>query len=266
MVEEHAGDSNFTSVDPYMAIIDFTIDSKIRIREALLKIDANKKGFLIVLDGSSVVGTLTDGDIRRAFIRGYDFDDTLMDIYTSPFHFLTLNDTFAAVINYFKDSKVKFLPILDDAMQLCNIITKQNMHALLLQNIAYDPLYPFCDMDESLLDHEIYPRPWGFYKTAFLNQFCQCKTITVNPKSSLSLQKHLRREEHWIIVHGEGSARVADEVFTVKAGCHIHIPRETLHRLMNNSEKEALIVTEVQLGDYFGEDDIIRIEDEYGRS
>lgn len=248
-----------------LLFVNYVIDKTSSIISALAKIDANKKGFLIVLDGSSVVGTLTDGDIRRAFIRGYNFNDTLMEIYTSPFHYLTLNDTFASVISYFKDSNVKFLPILGDDMQLCNIITKQNMHALLLQNIAYDPLYPFSYMDESLLDHEIYPRPWGFYKTAFLNQFCQCKTITVNPKSSLSLQKHLRREEHWIIVHGEGSARVADEVFTVKAGCHVHIPRGTLHRLINNSEKEALIVTEVQLGDYFGEDDIIRIEDEYGR-
>jgi len=230
------------------------------------EINRNKKGFLIVLDGQKVVGTITDGDIRRALIGGISPDVHIDGIYVANFTYLTLEDGLHRVIECFKLAGVKFLPILDDAMQLCNIITKQNMHALLLQNIAYDPLYPFCDMDESLLDHEIYPRPWGFYKTAFLNQFCQCKTITVNPKSSLSLQKHLRREEHWIVVHGEGSARVADEIFTVKAGCHVHIPRGTLHRLMNNSEKESLIVTEVQLGDYFGEDDIIRIEDEYGRN
>ena len=243
----------------------YTADKSASLIQVMEKINKNKKGFLIVLDGQRVVGTITDGDIRRALIRGISPDVNIHEIYVAKFTYLTLEDGLPQVIEYFKLAGVKFLPILDNSMQLCNIITKQNMHALLLQNIAYDPLYPFCDMDESLLDHEIYPRPWGFYKTAFLNQFCQCKTITVNPKSSLSLQKHLRREEHWIVVHGEGSARVADEVFTVRAGCHIRIPRGTLHKLMNNSEKESLIVTEVQLGDYFGEDDIIRVEDEYGR-
>ena len=243
----------------------YITDKSTSLIQVMEKINKNKKGFLIVLDGQKVVGTITDGDIRRALIRGISPEVNIDEIYVANFTYLMLEDGLPRVIECFKLAGVKFLPILDDAMQLCNIITKQNMHALLLQNIAYDPLYPFCDMDESLLDHEIYPRPWGFYKTAFLNQFCQCKTITVNPKSSLSLQKHLRREEHWIVVRGEGSARVADEVFTVRAGCHVHIPRGTLHRLMNDSKNESLIVTEVQLGDYFGEDDIIRIEDEYGR-
>lgn len=243
----------------------YTTDKSSSVIQVMEKINRNKKGFLIVLDGCAVAGTITDGDIRRALIRGFSPEVNINDIYVAKFTYLTLEDELPQVIECFKLAGVKFLPILDNAMQLRNIITKQNMHALLLQNIAYDPLYPFCDMDESLLDHEIYPRPWGFYKTAFLNQFCQCKTITVNPKSSLSLQKHLRREEHWIVVRGEGSARVADEVFTVRAGCHVHIPRGTLHRLMNDSKNESLIVTEVQLGDYFGEDDIIRVEDEYGR-
>lgn len=243
----------------------YTTDKSSSVIQVMEKINRNKKGFLIVLDGCAVAGTITDGDIRRALIRGFSPEVNINDIYVAKFTYLTLEDELPQVIECFKLAGVKFLPILDNAMQLRNIITKQNMHALLLQNIAYDPLYPFCDMDESLLDHEIYPRPWGFYKTAFLNQFCQCKTITVNPKSSLSLQKHLRREEHWIVVRGEGSARVADEVFTVRAGCHVHIPRGTLHRLMNDSKNESLIVTEGQLGDYFGEDDIIRVEDEYGR-
>jgi len=248
-----------------MDISLYTTDKSASVISVMEKINRNKKGFLIVLDGQRVVGTITDGDIRRALIRGISPDVNIDEIHVANFTYLTLEDGLPWVVECFKLPGVKFLPILDEGMQLCNIITKQNMHALLLQNIAYDPLYPFCDMDESLLDHEIFPRPWGFYKTAFLNQYCQCKTITVNPKNSLSLQKHLRREEHWVVVHGEGSARVADEVFTVRAGCYIHIPRGTLHRLMNDSEKESLIVTEVQLGDYFGEDDIIRIEDEYGR-
>ena len=248
-----------------MDISLYTTDNKSSIILVMKKINTNKKGFLLVLDGKKLVGTITDGDIRRALIHGISPDSDIQAIYVSSFQYLTMDDGIEEVIERFKQANVKFLPIVDDDMYLRNIITKPNMHALLLQNISYDPAYDFCGMDDSLLEHEIYARPWGFYKTAFLNQYCQCKTIYVNPKSSLSLQKHLQREEHWIIVHGEGIARIGDEVMQISAGSSVHIAVGVLHRLSNTSEKDSLIVTEVQLGNYFGEDDIIRVEDEYGR-
>ena len=79
------------------------------------------------------------------------------------------------------------------------------------------------------------------------------------------MQKHLKREEHWIIVNGVGNAIINDKTITIKEGSHLHIPRNTIHRLINTSDSAFLILAEVQLGDYFGEDDIIRIEDEYHR-
>lgn len=236
------------------------------LMEAMQKIDRNRKGFLVVVDEGRVVGTLTDGDIRRALILGKNLDSHVSDVFIRNFRYVQTTDSFDDVIELFKDTKVKFLPIVDEKMQLCNIITKTNLHSLLLQDLSYNPFYPFDSLDDGLLEHEIYPRPWGHYKTTFLNQYCQCKILRVNPKGVLSLQMHQKRDEHWSIVHGTGEVRVGNDVITATPGDSFLIPRNTLHRLKNTSETESLIVAEIQTGEYFGEDDIVRIEDNYGRA
>lgn len=246
-------------------IIDYVINKDSTILKTMDKINKNKKGFVIVVDENKVCGVLTDGDIRRELIKNENLNKNINNIYTKDFTYLTLNDGFKKVVEFFKDKNIKFLPILDNDKKLINIITKDNLHTLLLQNIEYTPLYDFDSLDDSVLEHEIYPRPWGFYKTVILNDFCQCKIITLKPNSSISLQKHSRREEHWIIVNGHGEAIIDSKKIKIKEGTHIHIPKNTIHRLINTSNSEFLILTEVQLGDYFGEDDIIRIDDEYNR-
>lgn len=235
------------------------------ILEAMQKIDGNRKGFLIVVDEGRVVGTLTDGDIRRALIHGKTLDGSVSDVFVHDFKCVRVTDSFDDVIELFKDSKVKFLPIVDDTMQLCNIITKTNLHSLLLQDLSYNPYYSFESLDDELQEHEIYPRPWGYYKTTFLNQYCQCKILRVNPKGVLSLQMHHKRDEQWCVVHGLGEVQIGDGIFSAAPGDAFEIPRGALHRLRNLSDTESLIVTEVQMGEYFGEDDIVRVEDVYGR-
>ncbi|MBO5368705.1 CBS domain-containing protein [Methanocorpusculum sp.] len=244
----------------------FSICLDASIVDAMQKIDENKKGFLIVMDNEVVVGTLTDGDIRRAIINGHSPQSNISDIFVHDFTYVKSTDSFNHIIELFKDTKVKFIPIVDDEMRLCNVITKSNLHTLLLQDIPYDAFYPFNVLDDSLLEHEIYPRPWGYYKTTLLNKYCQCKIIRVNPHGVLSLQLHHKRDEQWIIVHGKGVVQIGDEIFEARPGYSFTIPRETIHRLRNSSDSESLIIAEVQMGEYFGEDDIIRIEDEYGRT
>lgn len=244
----------------------YIIESTASIIEAMKKIDSNRKGFLIVVDSAGkVLGTLTDGDIRRALIRSNTLNGTIQDIYTKDFTHIGVKDTLPQVVESFKKEGVDFLPVLDDNKRLCNVITKSNLHALILQNIQYNSSLNFSEFDDSLMEHEIYPRPWGYFKTVLLSKYCQCKTISVNPKSSISLQKHLQREEHWIVIHGTGFALVGENKFSIENGCCVHIPKNTIHRLINISEDDTLMVIEVQLGEYFGEDDIIRFEDEYGR-
>jgi len=107
--------------------------------------------------------------------------------------------------------------------------------------------------------------PWGKWIVVHEDETFRVKRIDVLPGRRLSYQKHAKREEHWYVVRGrarvtiDGADRLLDE------GNCISIPRGALHRI-ENIGKETLIFIEVQRGDYFGEDDIVRIADDYGRA
>lgn len=116
-----------------------------------------------------------------------------------------------------------------------------------------------------MVDYEIFQRPWGFYKTTVLNDYFQSKVISVKPGQQLSLQSHNHREEHWIVAHGKGTVQIEQSEIRIESGSSLFIPKGTKHRLTNTDSSENLIITEVQIGDYLGEDDIVRYEDNYGR-
>jgi len=107
-------------------------------------------------------------------------------------------------------------------------------------------------------------RPWGNYQAIEKGRNWQVKRIQVNPKCSLSLQKHNYRAEHWIVVSGEAYVEIDNKVIILKENQSTFIPVGAKHRLSNKTEK-MLIIVEVQSGNYLGEDDIIRFEDDYGR-
>ena len=112
-------------------------------------------------------------------------------------------------------------------------------------------------------------RPWGHYQSLDQGERHQVKRIVVNPGQRLSLQKHKHRGEHWTVVDGVaeitvGMERDALEVKTVRAGEHVLIPRGAIHRMANPGTGPMTLI-EVQVGDYLGEDDIVRLEDDYGR-
>lgn len=116
---------------------------------------------------------------------------------------------------------------------------------------------------EATTHKKIY-RPWGFYETLSVGDCFHVKKITVYPGGKLSLQKHHHRSEHWVIVSGIAQIIRGDEQFALTANQSTYIPVETMHRICND-EVTPLEIIEVQLGDYLGEDDIIRYEDEYAR-
>ena len=111
---------------------------------------------------------------------------------------------------------------------------------------------------------KLYERPWGTYKTIAMDNGYQVKVITVNPGGKLSLQKHFKRSEHWTVVTGTAKVRVGDDEFMLNQNESVHIPVETLHRLENTTDTDIALI-EVQCGSYFGEDDIVRLEDDFGR-
>ena len=108
-------------------------------------------------------------------------------------------------------------------------------------------------------------RPWGHYDVLTSMPDYQVKTITVTPDKRLSLQMHDRRSEHWVIVRGEAIATLDGREIWLGVGDHIFIGKGSSHR-MANPGKEPLVFVEVQVGDYFGEDDIVRLDDDFGRA
>ena len=108
-------------------------------------------------------------------------------------------------------------------------------------------------------------RPWGFYQTVHAGERFQVKRITVNVGAALSLQKHHHRAEHWVVVGGTAEVRRGNDEFVLGENESTYIPPGTVHRLANPG-KVPLCLIEVQSGGYLGEDDIVRLDDVYGRA
>lgn len=107
-------------------------------------------------------------------------------------------------------------------------------------------------------------RPWGTWEVLDSEaNFC-VKRIKVIPGGKLSLQLHHFRSEHWVIVKGEALITLGEELLTKKAGENVFIPVEVKHRIQNNSNEDVEFI-EVQIGDNLDENDIVRLEDVYGR-
>jgi mannose-1-phosphate guanylyltransferase len=107
-------------------------------------------------------------------------------------------------------------------------------------------------------------RPWGTYTVLEEHPGYKVKQITVRPGAKLSLQYHHHRSEHWIVVSGKATVTVDDKTFELQANESTYIPKEAKHRLQN-SYSEDLIIIEAQVGTYLGEDDIVRLQDDYKR-
>ena len=118
--------------------------------------------------------------------------------------------------------------------------------------------------EESLLHRRVY-RPWGSYETIDSGPKYQVKKLVVNPGKKLSLQSHKHRAEHWVVVTGTATVTRDEEVLELQKDESAYLPIGTRHRL-ENATSDILELIEVQTGDYLGEDDIIRYDDDFGRA
>ncbi|QLF68134.1 mannose-1-phosphate guanylyltransferase/mannose-6-phosphate isomerase [Peteryoungia desertarenae] len=114
-------------------------------------------------------------------------------------------------------------------------------------------------------NHPTSLRPWGGYTSILNGERFQVKRLFVHPDKKLSLQKHHHRAEHWVCVHGTAEVTIDDKVTVLHENQSIYIPQGSVHRLANPG-KILLEIIEIQTGSYLGEDDIIRIVDEFGRA
>jgi len=118
---------------------------------------------------------------------------------------------------------------------------------------------------EQVVQHLRVYRPWGYYQAIDNGSRYQVKRIVVKPNAMLSLQKHSHRSEHWVVVRGTAEVTMGSEILTVHENESTYIPIGSVHRLANPG-KIPLELIEVQVGSYLGEDDIVRLTDQYGRN
>jgi mannose-1-phosphate guanylyltransferase len=113
-------------------------------------------------------------------------------------------------------------------------------------------------------NENLFERPWGTYFNALEEPGFKIKKIVVKPNSRLSLQSHEHRSEHWVVVQGSALVTLDDKEIPRQRDEYIYIPKGSVHRLQNLGQDD-LILVEVQLGAYLGEDDIKRYQDDYNR-
>lgn len=111
---------------------------------------------------------------------------------------------------------------------------------------------------------EFCEKPWGWYKVLIKTENYKVKELLVKPGHLLSYQRHKKRAEHWYLAQGKAYAIIDDERLELSVGDSVEIPIGTKHRVGNDSDEDMVFI-EVQTGTYFGEDDIERLEDKYGR-
>ena len=154
-----------------------------------------------------------------------------------------------------------------------NLIVVNTKDSLLIcdnnetQNIKKVVEYLKKNKKEEGIQHINVDRPWGYFINIYGNNFSnyKVKKIVVYPNKRLSLQSHNKRSEHWVITRGKARVQVGVEILELEKDNYVYIPVNTLHRI-ENIGNELLEFTETQIGDYLGEDDIIRYDDDFGRN
>jgi mannose-1-phosphate guanylyltransferase len=175
------------------------------------------------------------------------------------------------VINNVEDSYIHSSNRLVVANDISNLIIIDTQDALLVsskknsQDIKNIVQNLKIDNRSEIDNHRKVYRPWGYYDSIDAGEGFRVKRILVNPGSKLSLQKHKKRSEHWVIVKGVALITCGEKVFELNENQSTYIPKEEIHRL-ENREDTPLEIIEIQTGSYLEEDDIIRLEDDYNRN
>ncbi len=115
------------------------------------------------------------------------------------------------------------------------------------------------------MENNLYVKPWGKYQILYEDDSCKVKKITINPQQRLSYQYHTKRQERWVVTNGILTIILDDVKYNKIPGQGVLIPLGSKHRAWNETD-EIVEFIEVQNGSYFGEDDIVRVEDDYNRN
>jgi mannose-1-phosphate guanylyltransferase len=199
----------------------------------------------------SLYDELEKDEQGNAIIRRGEEDLPIVNVDSKNNLILTRNHAIATI-------DVEDLIIIDttDSLLIAKRGSSQKVKSVVAQLKKQQPV--LCDV------HRLAYRPWGSYEVLLNTDKYKIKRIIVAPGKKLSLQKHFHRSEHWVVVSGTAEVTNGDQIITVRPNESTYIPMGTVHRLENKG-KIDLVMIEVQVGEYTGEDDIVRIEDCYGR-
>jgi len=240
-------DSDFIRLDPdsFNQIIAESIDYAV--------MEKTDKAVVVPLNANwhdigswSALYDISDKDEKNNVIRGDVFSEQTTNSY------IYANNKMIATLG------VDNLVIVDtpDAILISSKDGSQDLK-IITEKLNHENRY------EYKLHRKVY-RPWGWYDSLESDSNFQVKRLHINPGEKLSLQSHKKRAEHWIIIKGVAKITSGSKIFFLKENQSTFIPKKTKHRI-ENTHDEVLEIIEVQSGEYFGEDDIVRYDDNYGR-
>ena len=249
--QEEAGVTRFVE-DSFIAQPDISIDYA--VMEKAEKIAMVPAGF-----GWSDVGSWD------AVAGAHEADENgNRAVGSNKLHFIDTRNTYVQSISHTKKVIAAFgvenVVIIDtpDALLVANRAKTQHL------KLVVEALKASADTNLTELPATVF-KPWGTYATLKQEDGRQVKCITVAPGQKLSLQYHLKRAEHWVVTQGQALVQIGDDEFETLPGEYRYIPLGEKHRLTNIGDDD-LVLIEVQEGSYLGEDDIVRLDDVYGRS
>lgn len=248
------------------SIAGLLVSSGETLYDALERLHARPEKAVVIVDTvGRLAGVLDEAGLRAALLSAGTLDAPLSSLDLPRDPSVHVDTPFDEVVRTTLAAAATLVPVLDDHDRVVNAFTREHLHHLLAGDLPWDPRVDFTAIGGGERPDAV-TRPWGFYRSLLTTAFTQAKILSVAPGQELSLQKHFHREEYWTVVRGEGIFRLDDDRFTVRRGFTVHIPREAVHWIRNTHQSEALILVEVQVGDYFGEDDIVRLSDKYHRA
>jgi mannose-1-phosphate guanylyltransferase len=246
------GDTQRIAFEQMVIIPEDSIDYAVMEKSNKIKVVSADIDWSDVGSFDSLDHELPHDNDRNSILKRGDDDVPVITINAHNNMIVTRNHAIAAV-------DVDDLIIVDTTDSV--LITKKGSSQKVKEVVAQlKRLKPeLCDV------HRLAYRPWGSYEVLLDTPKYKIKRIIVAPGKMLSLQKHFHRSEHWVVVSGTAEVTNGDQIMTVRPNESTYIPMGVVHRLENKG-KIDLVMIEVQVGEYTGEDDIVRLEDVYGRS
>jgi len=238
-------------LDAMLAIPDESIDYAVMEKSEKVKVVPCDIGWSDLGSFDAIYNEVKQEDHANAVLSRLDYSPQPICINSTNNLLVTRNRQVALI-------DVNDLIVVDttDAILISKIGSSQKVKEVVAQIKKQAP--------ELAEIHRLAHRPWGTYEVLVDSEGYKVKRLIVKPYSRLSLQKHLHRNEHWVVVSGTATITVEDKRFTLNSNESTYIKMGELHRLENEG-KVDLVMMEVQVGEYTGEDDIVRIDDAYGR-